>query len=70
MPALRGRYHEVRGDAYYAKGDKAAALSEYRSAQGAGHAASNSVLDLKIADLAGDAPASAKNVAAAPVLAK
>ena len=64
------RYHEVRGDAYYVKGDKAAALSEYRSAQGAGRDESNSVLALKIADLAGDTPANAKNAAAAALPAK
>jgi len=64
------RYHEVRGDAYYAKGDKAAALSEYRSAQGAPHDESNSVFTLKIAELAGDAPASAQNATAAAVPAK
>ena len=64
------RYHEVRGDAYYAKGDKAAALTEYRSAQGAGHDESNSVLALKIAELAGDTPASAKNAAVVAVPAK
>ncbi len=52
--AFGARYHEVRGDAYYAKGDKAAALKEYRSAQ---TAASDSLLTLKIADLAADAPA-------------
>ncbi len=63
--AFAPRYHEVRGDAYYAKGDKAAALAEYRSAQsGAG---TNPLLDLKIADLAGDAPAPAPAAAAAPV---
>jgi len=54
--AFGARYHEVRGDAYYAKGDKAAALKEYRSAQ---TAASDSLLTLKIADLAADAPAAA-----------
>ena len=54
--AFDARYHEVRGDAYYAKGDKAAALKEYRSAQAAG---SDSLLGLKIADLAADAPAAA-----------
>ena len=58
--AFGARYHEVRGDAYYAKGDKAAALKEYRSAQ---TAASDSLLTLKIADLAADAPA-AKTTAA------
>jgi predicted negative regulator of RcsB-dependent stress response len=54
--AFGAHYHEVRGDAYYAKGDRAAALKEYRSAQAA---ASDSLLGLKIADLATDAPAAA-----------
>ena len=47
-----------RGDAYFAKGDKAAALREYRAARLAmGPAqASNDLLDLKINDLADAAP--------------
>lgn len=55
--AFEGRFAEVRGDAYYAKGDKAAALREYRAARAAiGPAqAANDVLDLKINDLAADA---------------
>jgi predicted negative regulator of RcsB-dependent stress response len=65
--AFAAHYHEVRGDAYYAKGDKAAALKEYRSAQAAG---SDPLLGLKIADLAADAPAAAppaaKSTAAGP----
>lgn len=59
--AFGARYHEVRGDAFYAKGDKVAALSEYRSAQGTAIGGSTPLLDLKIADLAADAPASAKH---------
>ncbi|HEY0768686.1 MAG TPA: tetratricopeptide repeat protein [Steroidobacteraceae bacterium] len=63
--AFSARFHEVRGDAYYAKGDKAAALKEYRSAPaGAG----DSLLGLKIADLAAAAAAvapAAKSTAAA-----
>ena len=55
--AFGARYHEVRGDAYYAKGDKAAALKEYRSAQEAGSA--ESLVGLKIADLAGEVPPAA-----------
>ncbi len=55
--AFAPRYHEVRGDAYYAKGDRAAALKEYRSAQPG--AAGDTLLALKIADLTGDAPAPA-----------
>jgi predicted negative regulator of RcsB-dependent stress response len=62
--AFEGRFAEVRGDAYFAKGDKAAALREYRAArQAIGPAqAANDLLDLKINDLAGAAsstPASA-----------
>jgi len=50
--AFAARYHEVRGDANYAKGDKAAALGEYRSAQKAGLEGTDSaLLQLKIADL-------------------
>lgn len=57
--AFAARYHEVRGDAYYAKGDKAAALQEYRSAQTAGEGTDAELLGLKIADLDGGAPAAA-----------
>jgi predicted negative regulator of RcsB-dependent stress response len=45
------RAHEVRGDAYYAKGDSARALAEYQSAKQAGGDADTQLLDLKIADL-------------------
>jgi len=61
--AFGPRYHEVRGDAYYAKGDRAAALKEYRSAQAG--AAGDSFLALKIADLTADTPAPAPATAAA-----
>ena len=56
--AFEGRFAEVRGDAYFAKGDKAQALREYRAARAAiGPAqAANDLLDLKINDLAGAAP--------------
>jgi predicted negative regulator of RcsB-dependent stress response len=55
--AFEGRFAEVRGDAYFAKGDKAQALREYRAARVAiGPAqAANDLLDLKINDLAGAA---------------
>ncbi len=55
--AFEGRFAEVRGDAYFAKGDKAGALREYRAARAAiGPAqAANDLLDLKINDLAGAA---------------
>jgi predicted negative regulator of RcsB-dependent stress response len=57
--AFTARYHAVRGDAYYAMGDKTAALKEYRSAAGATEAGDAALLDLKIADLAAAAPAPA-----------
>jgi predicted negative regulator of RcsB-dependent stress response len=60
--AFAGQFHEVRGDADLAKGDKGGALSEYRvarslvSATGVGAGGgSNSLLDLKISDLVADA---------------
>lgn len=59
--AFAARYHEVRGDAYYAKGEKAAALDEYRAARlaaGPG-VAENDVLNLKINDLTGAVTGSA-----------
>lgn len=52
--AFAARYHEVLGDAHYAKGDKAAALREYRAAQEAGAGGDSEVLGLKVADLASD----------------
>ena len=63
--AFATRYHEVRGDAYYAKGDKASALNEYRKAQGAGaEGADTALLQLKIADLDNGAPKAAATAAA------
>jgi len=55
--AFASRYHEIRGDADYAKGEKAAALDEYRAALlAAGPSlAENEVLNLKINDLMGEA---------------
>jgi predicted negative regulator of RcsB-dependent stress response len=68
--AFAARYHEARGDAYYAKGDQPAALGEYRSARTPGGNAP--LLDLKIADLAAATPVSAQNSSAdaAPVAVK
>jgi predicted negative regulator of RcsB-dependent stress response len=64
--AFAGRFHEVRGDAYYAKGDKTAALAEYRSAKAGSSGAGTPLLDLKIADLTPEgAPNSASTPAAA-----
>src|SRR5271163_938187 len=57
--AFEALFHEVRGDAEFAKGNKAAALTEYRTARSkdAGSGSDNSLLDLKISDLvAGAAP--------------
>jgi predicted negative regulator of RcsB-dependent stress response len=62
--AFAARYHAVRGDAYYAKGDKGAALKEYRSAQGTLDRGASALLDLKIADLVADAPPPAAPAAA------
>ena len=63
--AFAGRSREIRGDAYFAKGNQAEALSEYRAAKAASASMSNPQLDLKIADLsAGESTAA---VAAAPV---
>jgi predicted negative regulator of RcsB-dependent stress response len=54
--AFAARYHEVRGDALYAKGDKSGALNEYRSAQAADPGTDAQLLGLKVADLASAAP--------------
>jgi predicted negative regulator of RcsB-dependent stress response len=66
--AFEGRFAEVRGDAYFAKGDKGAALREYRAArQAIGPAqAANDLLDLKINDLAGAAPSTPVTATAIP----
>jgi predicted negative regulator of RcsB-dependent stress response len=56
--AFAAQFHEVRGDADLAKGDKAGALSEYRVARtldAGGGAGGGSLLDLKISDLVADA---------------
>jgi predicted negative regulator of RcsB-dependent stress response len=51
--AFAGRYHEVRGDAFYAKKDAAGALREYKAAMNAGQSAGVDMplLELKLADL-------------------
>jgi predicted negative regulator of RcsB-dependent stress response len=61
--AFAALFHEVRGDADFAKGNKAAALTEYRAARmadlsggGAGGGGQSALLDLKIADLTASAP--------------
>ncbi|HWZ64117.1 MAG TPA: tetratricopeptide repeat protein [Steroidobacteraceae bacterium] len=67
--AFAARYHAVRGDAYYAKGDKVAALKEYRSAQGTLDRGESALLDLKISDLVADAPTPATGAATRPAAA-
>lgn len=59
--AFEPRYHEVRGDAYYAKGDKVSALREYRMARVTDPERVNdqTLLDLKISDLVADTAAPA-----------
>jgi predicted negative regulator of RcsB-dependent stress response len=64
--AFEARIHEVRGDAYYAKGDKRNALQEYRTAQladmvtgGGGGGGDHSLLELKISDLVAEVPPAA-----------
>ncbi len=63
------RYHEVRGDAFYAKHDLSSALAEYRAARSAAAAGSdNKLLALKIDDLTQNSappPAPAAKAAAA-----
>jgi predicted negative regulator of RcsB-dependent stress response len=60
--AFEGLFHEVRGDAEFAKGNKAAALTEYRTARAkdaGGGGSDTALLDLKIADLTAAATPSA-----------
>jgi predicted negative regulator of RcsB-dependent stress response len=64
--AFAALYHEARGDAYFAKGEKSAALREYRSAQQAGGGSNAELLGLKIADLAAGAPLAAATVPTPP----
>jgi len=64
--AFAARFHEARGDVYFAKGDKANALKEYQAARAGAitQSVDSQMLDLKITDLMADAPAPA--VPAAP----
>jgi predicted negative regulator of RcsB-dependent stress response len=51
--SFAGRYHEVRGDALYAKKDFAGATAEYTQALGTSDGGADSaLLQLKLADLA------------------
>ena len=53
-----GRYHDVRGDALYAKKDIPGAIAEYQQALGTSdRGAEASLLQLKLADLASNEPA-------------
>ena len=66
--AFEPRYHEVMGDAYYAKGDKAAALKEYLSAKVGdfGSSPDSQGLDLKISDLSAESPHAVAQTATPP----
>ena len=68
--ALEPQFAEVRGDAYYAMGDRPAALAQYRLARAGerGGETDSGILDLEISDLAADAasPAGAASPAAPP----
>ena len=59
--AFEARFHEVRGDVLFAKGDKAGALKEYLAALAGsdGRSVDTQSLQLKINDLKADAPAPA-----------
>jgi predicted negative regulator of RcsB-dependent stress response len=65
--AFKPRYQEAKGDALFAKGDKAGALKEYQAARdGAGsQSVDGQSLELKIQDLLGDSTATAAAPAAA-----
>ncbi len=66
--ALAPQYAEARGDAYYAMGDKAAALAQYRLARATdkGGETDTGLLDLKISDLAADLATPAAPQSASP----
>lgn len=68
--ALAPLYAQARGDAYYAMGDKSAALAQYRLARATdkGGVTDSGLLDLEISDLAADvaSPAASPGAAANP----
>jgi predicted negative regulator of RcsB-dependent stress response len=66
--ALAPQYAEARGDAYYAMGDKSAALAQYRLARATDTAGETNpgLLDLKISDVAADVAKSAAPQGAGP----
>lgn len=63
-------YHEARGDALYAKGDKSAALAEWRTAKASGDSADSPLLDLKIADVSTESVGAASRAASPPTAGK
>ena len=68
--ALAPLYAQARGDAYYAMGDKAAALAQYRLAKATDTEGETDtgLLDLKIADLAADVSTPAAPHGASPTV--
>jgi predicted negative regulator of RcsB-dependent stress response len=66
--AFESRYHEIMGDAYYAKGDKTNALKEYLKAKmgDLGGTADTQQLDLKISDLSAESPPPVAQTATPP----
>ena len=66
--AFEPRYHEVLGDAYFAKGDKATALKEYLKAKVGDFTgtADSPQLELKISDLSADSPPPVAQTTPAP----
>ncbi|HEY6482897.1 MAG TPA: tetratricopeptide repeat protein [Steroidobacteraceae bacterium] len=69
--AFAPAFHEVRGDAFYAKGDKANALKEYLSAKaaGAGGVPDGGPLDLKITELSAGSQQPRQAITPAPAAA-
>jgi predicted negative regulator of RcsB-dependent stress response len=67
--AFEPRMHEVLGDAYYAKGDKANALKEYMTARVTDMVSQSldaQELELKIDDLTAENPHTVAKAATAP----
>jgi predicted negative regulator of RcsB-dependent stress response len=66
--AFAARYHDVRGDAYYAKKDTQKAAEEYKAAlaEASGGGMDEALLALKIADLGLPFPTAASAAPAAP----
>jgi predicted negative regulator of RcsB-dependent stress response len=65
--SFAGRYHEVHGDALYAKKDIPGAVAEYKQALGSGDGGADAaLLELKLADLASNEQAKPSNEKAKP----